>query len=70
MDGWADYLHTSLTGEHALFPTLRLTSFGTFITAAVVSASICLAERCVLVLALRAFPSRHDKLKRETIIEL
>jgi hypothetical protein len=46
MDGWADYLHSSLTGEHALFPALRLTSFGTFITASILSASICLAERC------------------------
>jgi len=46
MDGWADYLHTSLGGEHALFPALRLTSFGTFTAAAVLSASICLAERC------------------------
>ena len=49
MEGWADYLHTSLNGEHALFPALRLTSFGSFVTAAVLSASICLAERCVLV---------------------
>jgi hypothetical protein len=47
MEGWADYLHTSLNGEHALFPALRLTNFGSFVTAAVLSASICLAERCV-----------------------
>jgi len=45
MDGWSDYLHTSLYGEHALFPVLRLTSFGSFITAAALAASICLAER-------------------------
>lgn len=45
MDGWADYLHSSLNGEHALFPALRLSSFGTFIIAAVFSASICLTER-------------------------
>jgi hypothetical protein len=48
MDGWADYLHASLYGEHALFPALRLTSFATFVTAAALSATICLAERCVL----------------------
>jgi hypothetical protein len=47
MDGWADYLHTSLNGEHVLFPALRLSSFGAFISAAALSASICLAERCV-----------------------
>ena len=47
MDGWADYLHTSLNGEHVLFPALRLNSFGAFISAAALSASICLAERCV-----------------------
>ena len=46
MDGWADYLHSSLTGEHALFPALRLSSSGSFLAAAILSASICLAERC------------------------
>ena len=47
MDGWADHLHTSLYGEHALFPGLRLTSFPAFIVAAALSASICLLERYV-----------------------
>ncbi|KAI0299775.1 hypothetical protein BC826DRAFT_906038 [Russula brevipes] len=47
MDGWADHLHISFYGEHALFPGLRLTSLGTFITAAALALLICLAERYV-----------------------
>jgi len=45
MDGWADHLHTSFYGEHVLLPGLRLTSFGTFLLAAALAASICLTER-------------------------
>ncbi|KAI0248355.1 hypothetical protein BJV78DRAFT_801419 [Lactifluus subvellereus] len=45
MDGWEDYLHTTFLGEHILFPSVRLTSFGTFISAAALSATICLTER-------------------------
>ncbi|KAI0308359.1 hypothetical protein B0F90DRAFT_162270 [Multifurca ochricompacta] len=45
MDGWEDHLHTSFYGEHVLFAGLRLTSFGTFISAAILSAAICLIER-------------------------
>jgi hypothetical protein len=47
MDGWADHLHISFYGEHALFPGLRLTSLGTFITAAALALLICFAERYV-----------------------
>jgi len=47
MDGWADHLHISFYGEHALFPGLRLTSLGTFITAAALALLICLAERAL-----------------------
>ncbi|KAI9508365.1 hypothetical protein F5148DRAFT_919176 [Russula earlei] len=45
MDGWADHLHTSFYGEHVLLPGLRLTSLGTYVIAAVLSAFICFTER-------------------------
>jgi hypothetical protein len=48
MDGWEDYLHITFLGEHVLFPSVRLTSFSTFVSAAALSATICLTERCVL----------------------
>lgn len=54
MDGWADYLHTSFYGEHVLFPSLRLTSLGAFVCAALLAAALCLLER-LLTFAL----SRH-----------
>jgi hypothetical protein len=47
MAGWEDYLHTNFLGEHILFPSVRLTSFGTFTSAAALCATICLTERCV-----------------------
>ena len=48
MEGWADYLHTSFYGEHVLFPGLRLTSLGTFISAALLATALCLLERYVI----------------------
>jgi len=45
MDVWEDYLHSTYLGEHILFPSVRLTSFGTFVSAAALSATICLTER-------------------------
>ncbi|KAF8274274.1 hypothetical protein EI94DRAFT_1714017 [Lactarius quietus] len=45
MDGWEDFLHTSLNGEHVLFPGFRLRSFGAFVCAALLTAALCLLER-------------------------
>ncbi|KAI6047853.1 hypothetical protein EDC04DRAFT_28333 [Pisolithus marmoratus] len=45
MDGWVDYLHVSLFGEHVLFYSLRLDSFWTFCLGSIIVAVVCLVER-------------------------
>jgi hypothetical protein len=62
MDGWEDYLHITFLGEHVLFPSVRLTSFSTFVSAAALSATICLTERCVLLFL--AADSRKNSTQR------
>ncbi|KAI0066496.1 hypothetical protein BV25DRAFT_1796898 [Artomyces pyxidatus] len=52
MDGWEDRLHTSFIGEHVLFTGLRLTSLGSFLSAAVLTIILCSAERRALTFAL------------------
>ncbi|KAG6380966.1 exonuclease V a 5' deoxyribonuclease-domain-containing protein [Boletus reticuloceps] len=40
MDGWVDYLHVDLLGEHILFRSLRLQSLGSFIPASIVITTV------------------------------
>lgn len=57
MDGWEDYLHVSLRGEHVLFAGLRLDTPASFIVATFVSVLVCITERCVY----NALFSRDDR---------
>ncbi|KAI0686642.1 hypothetical protein BC835DRAFT_1513216 [Cytidiella melzeri] len=45
MDGWQDYLHFDLLGEHVFFPSLRLDSARHLVEACVLTIAICVAER-------------------------
>ncbi|KAF8140495.1 hypothetical protein EV363DRAFT_1312630 [Boletus edulis] len=50
MDGWVDYLHVDLLGEHILFRSLRLQSLWSFIPASIVITTVCLLERFLTVI--------------------
>ncbi|KAI0032149.1 hypothetical protein K488DRAFT_50550 [Vararia minispora EC-137] len=68
MEGWTDRLHTGFLGEHVLVTELRLTSFGAFCIAALVTLVICIVERAIAIaLSKRWVPFRVAPGKRGRI---
>ncbi|KAG6335088.1 hypothetical protein ID866_3997 [Astraeus odoratus] len=47
-----DYLHFTLLGEHILFGSLRLDSFGSLLLSSILAVAICLIERLYMLLAM------------------
>ncbi|EJD54197.1 hypothetical protein AURDEDRAFT_109944 [Auricularia subglabra TFB-10046 SS5] len=44
---WRDFLHSAPHGEHVLFASLKLSSWGPFAAAAMLTVAICLTERAL-----------------------